>query len=81
MKITFAPGCFDNIEFESQEELDALIQQIQEMADSGELEKQAVLIDPTEFLSEEEIDELLNEIQDEIGVQELGSDYTKHTRH
>lgn len=81
VKLTFAPGCFDNVDFESQEEIDELIAKIQEMADSGELEKQAVLIDPTELLTEEEIDELLNEIQDEIGVQELGSEYQKNTRH
>lgn len=82
MKITFAPGCFDHIEFENQEELDALMAQIQEMADSGELEKQAVLIDPTDFLSEEEINQLLEEVSEEIDVEELSPSFpNKRTLH
>lgn len=44
LKIEFAPGCFDHFDG-SQEELDSLIAEIQRMADSGELEKQARRID------------------------------------
>ena len=37
IEVEFAPGCFDAFEG-TQEELDALIQEIQHMAESGELE-------------------------------------------
>lgn len=30
-KVVFAPGCFDNLEFDSQEELDSLVAEIQTM--------------------------------------------------
>jgi hypothetical protein len=36
IKITFAPGCFDNFDG-SQEELDELIKEITRLAESGEL--------------------------------------------
>lgn len=70
MEIVFAPGCFDSFDG-TQEELDELMAKIQEMADSGELENQAVLIDPTEFLSEEEIDELLADSEQEFTQRKL----------
>ena len=44
IKIEFAPGCFDNFEG-SQEELDELIAEITRMAESGELEQNAVPLD------------------------------------
>ena len=40
IEVEFAPGCFDAFEG-TQEELDALIQEIQRMAESGELEDNA----------------------------------------
>lgn len=43
-KISFAPGCFDNFAG-TQEELDALIAEIQQLADSGELEFRATVVD------------------------------------
>lgn len=43
-KIEFAPGCFDNFEG-TQEELDALIAEIQQLADSGELAERATVVD------------------------------------
>jgi len=80
MKIEFAPGCFDNIEFESQEELDALMKQIQDMFDSGEAQAMAVPIDELlDDLSDEEIKQLLDEVSEEIGVEELGSDFVPRT--
>lgn len=44
LKIEFAPGCFDNFEG-SQEELDALVNQIKEMFASGEAQKMARPLD------------------------------------
>ena len=44
IKLEFAPGCFDNFDG-TQEELDEFIAEIQRIADSGELQQQAVPID------------------------------------
>ena len=64
MKIEFAPGCFDSFEG-SQEELDELIAEIQRMADSGELEANAIPIDMDEP-DEETIDAVANLIEYEL---------------
>ena len=62
IEIVFAPGCFDHFEG-TQEELQELIEQIQAMADSGELFEQSFdvqdLIDETDPL---EIEEIVNEM-------------------
>lgn len=55
MKITFAPGCFDDFEG-TQEELDELVAQLTAMAESGELEKQAIPIEDLEDIDEEVLD-------------------------
>lgn len=44
MTLEFAPGCFDNFEG-TQEELDALMAEIQRMFESGEMEANAVAVD------------------------------------
>ena len=44
LKIEFAPGCFDSFDG-TQEELDEIIAEIQRMADSGELEANAIPVD------------------------------------
>ena len=76
VKITFAPGCFDNLEFESQEELDALVNQIQDMFDSGEAQVQAISLEQLmESMSEEELQALLDEVSEEVGVEELSSGF------
>jgi len=49
MKIEFAPGCFDSFEG-TQEELDAVIAQITEMALSGELFKEAQDLEDDEII-------------------------------
>ena len=49
--VTFAPGCFDNFEG-TQEELEALIKEITEMAESGELAERAVPVDIDDLLEE-----------------------------
>lgn len=43
IKITFEPECFDNFEG-TQEELDKMIEEIQRMADSGELMENAIAV-------------------------------------
>jgi hypothetical protein len=61
-KVTFMPGCFDSFEG-TQEELDDLIKQITEMAESGELNDDNPNV-RTVFLDDEndEIDEILDQI-------------------
>lgn len=44
LKVTFAPGCFDNFEG-SQEELDALMAEIMAMAKDGSILEQATQLD------------------------------------
>ena len=43
IEIVFAPGCFDNFDG-TQEELEELIQQIRDMANSGELLEKGTLV-------------------------------------
>lgn len=50
--IEFAPGCFDNFEG-TQEELDALKEDILRMFENGELEASAVELDLDELMEEE----------------------------
>ena len=56
LKVTFAPGCFDNFEG-TQEELNAFIKEIEEMIETGELMEES-----TE-LSEEDWDELPDDVK------------------
>ena len=56
LHIEFAPGAFDNFDG-TQEELDALMAELQRMADSGELEAHSIALDDDEVwesLSDEE---------------------------
>jgi hypothetical protein len=57
--VEFAPGCFDNFEG-TQEELDEFIAEIQRMADSGELQEQAIPIDMDD--PDEETIEVISQI-------------------
>lgn len=52
VKVVFAPGCFDNFEG-TQEELDALLREIQSMADSGELFEDAHEVDYDQLCEED----------------------------
>lgn len=52
MKIVFAPGCFDNFEG-TQEELDALQEEILAMFNSGEMMMEAVPVDFDELINED----------------------------
>lgn len=58
IKIVFAEGCFDGFDG-TQEELDELIAQIQEMADSGELFERAVPVGTLEDIEEEVLEDIL----------------------
>ena len=49
IQITFAPGAFDSFDG-TQEELDALVAEIERMAESGELTENSVAIDSDDIL-------------------------------
>lgn len=53
--VVFAPGCFDSFEG-TQEELDALILEINKMVETGEL------FENSQLLSDEELDALPNDV-------------------
>lgn len=58
MKIVFAPGCFDDFDG-TQEELDELVAQLTELAESGELLEHSVSVDSDSL---EDIDEEVLEL-------------------
>jgi hypothetical protein len=60
MRIEFAPGAFDTFDG-TQEELDALVAELERMAESGELEANSIAIDEDEIW-----DQLTDEDQDQI---------------
>ena len=62
LKVTFAPGCFDNFDG-TQEELDALVKEIENAVSTGELLE----------MSEEMSDEDWEELPDSIKLQILES--------
>jgi hypothetical protein len=64
-KVVFAPGCFDNFEG-TQEELDAMIAEINQLVESGEFFDQAVSIDE---LSDEEKEDFLDGL--EINIRDI----------
>ena len=70
LNIVFAPGCFDQFEG-SQEELDELIQQIKDMAESGELFDKAT---PLEF-EDMDIEDLIDET-DPLEIEEIVNQMT-----
>lgn len=59
-KLVFAPGCFDGFEG-SQEELDALIKEIQGLVDSGEI------FEKSQPLDEEGMAELEEQMMKQMG--------------
>jgi len=59
--VEFAPGAFDGFDG-TQEDLDALIAEIQRMAESGELEEHSIPLDDDDILdrvTEEERDQII----------------------
>ena len=58
LKVTYAEGCFDELAEEmTQEELDALVAEIEEMVDTGEI------FENSEPLSEEESELIMNQLK------------------
>ena len=55
MQITFAPGAFDTFDG-TQEELDALVSELERMAESGELEENSVALEDWDDLDDEDRD-------------------------
>ena len=55
IKIEFAPGAFDSFDG-TQEELDALVTELERMAESGELEENSVALDDWDDLDDEDRD-------------------------
>ena len=55
MKIEFAPGAFDTFDG-TQEELDALVAELERMAESGELEANSVALEDWDDLDDEDRD-------------------------
>jgi hypothetical protein len=53
MKIEFAPGAFDTFDG-TQEELDALVAELERLAESGELEENSVALEDWDDLDEED---------------------------
>ena len=53
IKIEFAPGAFDTFDG-TQEELDALVAELERMAESGELEANSVALDDWDDLDDED---------------------------
>ena len=61
MKVTFMPGCFDDFEG-TQEELDALIKEINEGFESGEFQNQAIEVKDIDDLTDEELEHIFHEL-------------------
>ena len=55
IKIEFAPGAFDTFDG-TQEELDALVAELQRMAESGELEENSIALEDWDDLDDEDRD-------------------------
>jgi hypothetical protein len=66
MKVVFAPGCFDNFDG-TQEELDELVAEINNMVDSGKLFEQSKAVDIDDLADDEVamLEEFLNTIEEE----------------
>lgn len=64
--IEFAPGAFDSFDG-TQEELDALVAELQRMADSGELQENSIALDEDDILdtvSEEDREQIMRALAD-----------------
>lgn len=61
MKVIFAPGALDDFEG-TQEELDKLVAEINELAESGELFEMSRPIDEDELMEDEELQDVLEDV-------------------
>lgn len=65
LKVIFAPGCFDSFEG-TQEELDSLVNEINQLFESGEFEAKSIPVhDILDDMSDEEWDELFKDFSNE----------------
>lgn len=62
VEVVFMPGCFDSFEG-TQEELDELVKQIKDMANSGQI------FENSELVYDEEFDDML--LDDEVNMSDL----------
>ena len=62
LKVVFAPGCFDQFDG-TQEELDQLMKEIQDMVDSGEIFEKSQPVD-LDSLPDEVIEQMSNLLTD-----------------
>jgi len=62
IKIEFAPGAFDTFDG-TQEELDALVAELERMAESGELEENSVALEDWDDLDDEDRDCIAEALQ------------------
>lgn len=69
VKIEFAPGCFDNFEG-TQEELNAMIEDIERMVKSGELQEKSEPLN-IDDLDDDELVKLAHKILDDDTLEEL----------
>jgi hypothetical protein len=65
MKLVFAPGCFDQFEG-TQEELDALMQEIQEAFESGEALMNAIPVSTIDDLIDETDPDEIEDIRQQL---------------
>lgn len=72
IKIVFAPGCFDNFDG-TQEELDAMTQEITEMFKNKSKEEIEFM---SQEITKEDFNELPEELQEHIVQQNLAADWT-----
>lgn len=69
VKIEFAPGCFDNFEG-TQDELNAMIADIERMVKSGELQEKSEPLN-IDDLDEDELVKLAHKLLDDETLEEL----------
>ena len=72
IKIEFAPGCFDSFEG-TQEELEALIEEIKNMVASGDFQENS------RELTDEDFEELPEEVQEKLAGFFENDEYPKRT--
>lgn len=80
IKVTFAPGFFQNFEG-TQEDLDAIVKEIQGAAEAGTLESKSLTLEEVDELPEYIQRELLSVLdaisEDGIDLEALEADYKK----
>lgn len=77
LKVEFAPGCFDSFEG-TQEELDALMKEINESIQSGDFLEKSNAVDLDELeLEDPELAQQLREMLNNLDLDDLSNDKRK----